>query len=171
MIGPLLRTATEDDLDEIVGLFLQCWSTAYTGLLPDPTVAAVDHEWASGRWRELLTRGPGCMVTVATVASDGIVGVVRWSRDADEPGRVDSLYVRPTAQGNGVGRQLLAAATEQLARDGATRAVLWVFEGNAPARLFYAREGWRPTGVRRVEPRFGVPELELGRHLATEPQR
>jgi GNAT superfamily N-acetyltransferase len=168
MTGPPLRTATEEDLDEIVGLFLQCWSTAYTGLLPDRTVAAVDHAWASGRWSELLTRGDGCVVTVATDASDGIVGVVRWSRDADEPGRVDSLYVRPTAQGKGLGRRLLEAATEQLAGDGASRAVLWVFEGNGPARLFYAREGWRPTGERRVEPRFGVPELQLGRDLAPE---
>lgn len=171
MTGPLLRTATEDDLEEIVALFLQCWSTAYTGLLPDSTVAAVDHAWASGRWHELLARGEDCSVTVAADPAEGIVGVVRCSRDAGEPGRVDSLYVSPAVQGNGVGRKLLAAATEQLAQAGASRVVLWVFERNAPARLFYERQGWRPTGGRRVEPLFGVPEVQLGRDPAPEPER
>ena len=35
---------------------------------------------------------------------------------------------------------------------GCSEVVLWVVEGNAPARRFYERWGWRADGGRKVTP-------------------
>ena len=52
---------------------------------------------------------------------------------------VDHLYVRPGAQGAGIGSQLLELAQERRP-DGFT---LWVFQRNEGARRFYERHGLR----------------------------
>ncbi|MGH9187776.1 MAG: GNAT family N-acetyltransferase [Acidimicrobiales bacterium] len=53
---------------------------------------------------------------------------------------------RPEAWGRGLGRALLAAATDRLRREGFDRVVLWVEINNARARRFYERAGWSVTG-------------------------
>jgi GNAT superfamily N-acetyltransferase len=81
------------------------------------------------------------------------------ARDDDGPvlddglpatGEVRSLYLDPTVQGGGLGRALLDAAVADLVGRGAPDVVLWVVEGNAGARRFYEREGWRADGARRT---------------------
>lgn len=50
---------------------------------------------------------------------------------------LDSLYVHPDVQGQGLGGALLDVV-KSLRPDGFS---LWVFESNTPARAFYARHG------------------------------
>jgi len=68
------------------------------------------------------------------VAEDGrgIVAFAEFKGDW-----LDSLYVRPDAQGEGIGSALLDVA-KVVRPEGFS---LWVFESNAPARGFYARHG------------------------------
>ncbi|MDH2416689.1 GNAT family N-acetyltransferase [Nocardioides sp. CER19] len=54
---------------------------------------------------------------------------------------LDGLYVRPDAQGRGVGTALLQLA-QALRPDGFG---LWVFESNTPARALYERHGFVET--------------------------
>jgi len=56
---------------------------------------------------------------------------------------------------------LLQAACERLAAQEFTSAVLWVLEGNTRARRFYAKDGWTPDGLRRVEKVWDVKVQEL----------
>jgi GNAT superfamily N-acetyltransferase len=60
--------------------------------------------------------------------------------------------VDPDRQGGGIGRALMVSALASLATLGAARAVLWVLAGNAPARRFYERGGWRGDGAERTAP-------------------
>ncbi|MCJ7874929.1 GNAT family N-acetyltransferase [Phaeobacter sp. J2-8] len=71
-------------------------------------------------------------VRVAENNDGRIVGFI--ARDGEE---INTLYVRATAQGRGVGKQLLREAM----RD-ATRLELWTFQLNTGARRFYEREGF-----------------------------
>jgi GNAT superfamily N-acetyltransferase len=66
------------------------------------------------------------------------------------------MAVDDRVQGNGVGRLLLATATEQLRAAGATR--LWC-DARDTALGFYERLGWRVTG-----PGFIHGELHLPHH-------
>lgn len=76
------------------------------------------------------------------VYDDGIVkGVAILAGD-----ELESLYVEPTFQGEGVGGALLRFAVEE---QGA--AWLWALEKNTRAVAFYTAHGFRPTGVWKYE--------------------
>jgi GNAT superfamily N-acetyltransferase len=56
---------------------------------------------------------------------------------AFQEGWIDQLYVLPTAQRRGVGKDLL-----QVAQNAFDRLQLWTFQRNAPARRFYEASGF-----------------------------
>lgn len=60
------------------------------------------------------------------------------------------MWVSPDARGNGSADLLVAAAAEVVQAQSAERLLLWVADGNARARAFYLRAGFRPTGVRQT---------------------
>lgn len=68
---------------------------------------------------------------------------------------LDWLWVRPEAQGRGVGSALLAHAREQRP-DGLA---LWVFTSNTPARAFYERHGWRAVRATDGDNEEGAPDV------------
>jgi GNAT superfamily N-acetyltransferase len=78
--------------------------------------------------------------TVATIGA-GIVGFVTVRDD-----EVEQLYVAASARGRGVATPLLRHAENQIAR-GYPVAWLAVVAGNARARRFYERCGWRDAGA------------------------
>jgi GNAT superfamily N-acetyltransferase len=85
-----------------------------------------------------------------------IVGLAVCSRAAGIA-ELRDLYVVPEAWGSGVARALHGAALDWM-RPRADEAMLWVGEGNARARRFYEREGWRADGETRESP-LGPREL------------
>ena len=156
-----LRTAHPDDLDVVVGIFLECWRVSYSAVLPAEVLDRMDDASARELWRSALGR-PG--TTLIAARDDRALGLVRFSR-VGAIGHIASLYVSPASQGAGLGRRMLAAAESELTLDGAEHATLWVFRDNAPSIAFYARNGWGPTGAERVEAEFGAPEIGLGKTL------
>jgi putative acetyltransferase len=70
---------------------------------------------------------------------DILVGIMAF-RD----GWIDQLYVRPDAQGKGVGTRLL-----EVAQASCPRLYLWTFQRNAQARRFYENRGF--TLVRETD--------------------
>ncbi|MGI5459358.1 N-acetyltransferase family protein [Streptomyces sp. CA-249302] len=74
-------------------------------------------------------------------------------RDGEVPaGGVElyAIYVDAERYGGGVGQALIAESIRRCTDAGHTRMYLWVLEGNARARRFYERSGFRPDGA--VEP-------------------
>ena len=70
-----------------------------------------------------------------------VSGFLALSRDRTW---IDQLYVDPSAQGQGHGRALVELA--QALSPGQLQ--LWAFQGNAPARAFYERRGFRAVEFR-----------------------
>lgn len=56
---------------------------------------------------------------------------------------------------------MLRAAEQRLAADGFTHAYLWVVDGNARARRFYEREGWKADGTVKTDDQFGTGVAEV----------
>jgi GNAT superfamily N-acetyltransferase len=175
----LIRDAVAGDLDEVVAVFLACWRGSYAAVLPPALVERMTDAQAHELWSAAFGRQGGRML-VAESADDGrVLGVTRVSFDEwgsegvadDRVGTVESLYVSPAAQGQGVGRRLLDAAVAALAEVGATTARLWVFEQNLPSREFYRLQGWAEDGAHRVQDAFGEPELRLARGIAPDLRR
>ncbi|MDN5893910.1 MAG: GNAT family N-acetyltransferase [Nocardioides sp.] len=120
-----LRPATSGDLAEIAELYQRVRAAAVPEMpaivhTPDEVVAHVTHWDLEARevWVAETGRLAGFMTLTRT-----------W---------LDSLYVDPDAQGQGIGSALLEIATST--RPGGF--ALWVFESNEPARAFYRGHGF-----------------------------
>ncbi len=114
--------ATRRDVRPIAGI-LAAWRQE-TDWMP-PASGAQDHRAAA---RLLLSR-----TTVTVVRRRRrVLGFIAVSGRS-----VQSLYLAPEARGQDLGRRLLEAAKTR-----ASRLELWTHQANAPARRFYARQGF-----------------------------
>jgi GNAT superfamily N-acetyltransferase len=109
-----------------------------------------DNEWrqrvANGNW--FLAWSAGSPV--------GIVAAISAQRRPAERHLV-AMWVQPEWRGSGAAGALVETLCEWAGLDGATSVTLWVVDGNARARRFYKRVGFRPTGERQPVP--GAPEV------------
>jgi GNAT superfamily N-acetyltransferase/chorismate mutase len=121
-----LRPAAEEDLASIADIHLAARAGAGTAFPPSVHTDDEARAWVAG-WD--LAAYDVCVAVL-----DG--RVVGYSRATTT--WLDDLYVRPDAQGRGVGSALLDRVLA-LHPDGIG---LWVFESNRPARDFYARHGF-----------------------------
>lgn len=128
-----------------LGTALHAYHEIFPATAPAPQVDDLQVEWE--RW----LRSEGCRVFVAD-GLEGPIASVACGPDPDEPavGHMARLYVDPASWGAGIGRALHQACIAHLRAASFERATLWVLEHNSPARRWYERTGWRPTGEVRV---------------------
>jgi GNAT superfamily N-acetyltransferase len=126
-----LRPATPDDAEAIASLWHEGWTFGHVGHVPK---ALEPHRTPEHFRRRVPPRIP--RTTVAT--GDGrVLGFVTVHDD-----EVEQLFVTAGARGTGVADALLRHA-EQVIGAGHDVAWLAVANGNARARRFYERNGWR----------------------------
>jgi GNAT superfamily N-acetyltransferase len=117
----------------------------------------VSQEHSLSHWQSILNgdQSRGSHWELIACIGDQIAAYARLtpSRDADaspgEVGEVGALYVHPDWWRRGVGRTLLNASLDFLAKQGYSIATLWTLEVNARARTFYEAEGWQEDGGRQ----------------------
>jgi GNAT superfamily N-acetyltransferase len=126
-----------------------------------PTMAAeVAHLQA-----ELAKEHVHCIVAVQDGRVAGQITVLPAAQaphPVRDPGlaHVSNLFVRKDHWGSGLARRLHAAAVEHARDQGYQQLRLYVAEGQARARRFYEREGWRPVGPPFDDPGPGLPMVE-----------
>jgi GNAT superfamily N-acetyltransferase len=154
-----LRRAEPGDLDALAACQTACWRETFTGLVPpehleDPAYELVRRE----EWARRLDAGLDVWLAVEDGQLLGFAGAGP-SRDPDPPTPLElyQLYTRAFAHGRGLADLLLDAAI------GAAAASLWVWEGNARARAYYTRRGFRPDGVTKADGPTGAPMVRLVR--------
>jgi GNAT superfamily N-acetyltransferase len=87
---------------------------------------------------------------VATDDRGSVIGFVRVDLERSE---LCQIFTWPVGARPGVGAALLRKARQEVAgRD----LHLWVWTQNGRAKRFYARNGWRHTGVRAVQRNGGI---------------
>lgn len=129
-----LRPATPDDAEAIAAVWHAAWHDGHRGHVP----AALETHRGLDHFRAGVPR----RVPATTVAMvDGrVAGFVTVRED-----EVELVFVAAHARGRGVADALLRHAERVIARTHA-EARLCVVEGNARARRFYERHGWRDAG-------------------------
>jgi GNAT superfamily N-acetyltransferase len=147
-----LRPAASADARAIARIHVETWQTTYPGMLPDQTLIDLTIDGKARSWRATLERpNPTGAVLLAEVPEEGVVGFASagHNRHPNLPyaGEVETLYVLPDWQNQGIGRQLLTGCFEALRGQGFASAVVWVLAEN-PARFFYERMGGRRAGER-----------------------
>jgi GNAT superfamily N-acetyltransferase len=130
-----LRTGTGEDARAIAEVWRLGWRDGHLGLVPDELVETRTDESFLARASE---RAGEMTVAVVDGAIAGFVLVVD-----DE---LEQVYVAASHRGTGVAGALLAEAERQVRANGHVGAWLAVVAGNARARAFYERAGWRDEG-------------------------
>jgi RimJ/RimL family protein N-acetyltransferase len=154
-----VRLAMPADLDEVVATHTEARFAYYRAggladdLIDDEAGAAARHDG----WRRAIEGRD--RLAVCAVAVGRIVGVASMGRPFpdDDPriGQLHQIQVRPDFWGTGAAQALHAAFVGYLADKRLPVGQLETWERNSRARAFYARLGWRPTGVRRPGPGDG----------------
>jgi GNAT superfamily N-acetyltransferase len=159
-----VRAAIPADSLAAAQVHVRSWQSAYRGLIAqeylDSLTPAV---WASRyTFGRMGFRLPSTLVAVdgSTVLGLATTGLSR-DTDVSNFGELMAIYVDPAHVRSGIGRLLIAAARERLHRVGVADALLWVLDGNDPARQFYERDGWRFDGTRRTSIYGNVPVQEV----------
>jgi ribosomal protein S18 acetylase RimI-like enzyme len=129
-----LRAATADDVESIAALWHAGWADGHQGHVPE---ALAQHRQLADFRRLVRARVQHTHVATLDGRAVGFVTVID-----DE---LEQIYVAGSARGRGVADALLRRAEEAIAA-AFDRAWLAVAPGNARARRFYARHGWRDGG-------------------------
>jgi GNAT superfamily N-acetyltransferase len=133
-----IRPATEHDVPELARLF--------TALGHPATAEAI-----AERWREWAAAGntalvaPRCDGALAGAATLHRMVVLHRPRPV---GRITALVVDTPLRGQGVGRALVAAAEETLARAGCGLLEITSHARLGDAHAFYERLGYKQTSMR-----------------------
>lgn len=131
------------DAEALAHVHVTSWRETYRGLLSDAFLARMSEPGFARRFARDLAR-PDAGVTLAAADRSGIVGYASGGpsrRRAEAEAEVSVLYVLRTAQGFGVGRELLSRTARALRDQGAQSLMISVLRDNLPARGFYEHLG------------------------------
>lgn len=109
------------------------------------------------RWTSRLTQVP---LTLLACEATEVVGVVSGQFVDEDWVELISMWVAPTARGNGVARQLIDAVTRWAAEQG-RKTYLMVRSDNLRARRAYERAGFIDTGIPEGWPDDEPPEHRM----------
>ena len=155
-----IRPATPDDSEAISRVLLEAFITVrehYTDDAFEMVTPKADE--VEGRFDE----GP---MWVAEIDGE-IVGTVSLTTEP-EGFYVRSMAVAPAAQGKGIGRMLLDALHEHVAKLGGDRIFLYTLPFQKGARAMYEKYGYTWVRDTPAEEWFGVPGLEMEKFLREE---
>jgi GNAT superfamily N-acetyltransferase len=155
----VLREGTPGDAREIAEIWYLGWRVGHLGFVPRELVDARTEDSFSERASERFGE-----MTVAVIdgATAGFVLVV--------DNEVEQVYLAANYRGMGIADALMREAERQVRANGHARGWLAVVAGNARARAFYERMGWRNEGpfvyeAVAGEGTIGVPSLRYAKDV------
>ncbi len=141
-----IRAATLEDAEAIAQVHVAAWQSAYRDILPADLLAGLSVERRTANWKAMLAQTESNNFTL--VAEDDtrkVVGFSQCGPQRDETlafqGELYAVYLLPSAQGQGAGRELLLRSAHWLHEHGCADMLIWVLRDNHPARAFYERMG------------------------------
>jgi GNAT superfamily N-acetyltransferase len=134
--SPTIRRAAATDVDPIARIWRVGWIDGHAGHVPPELVQHRDAEQFAPRAQQRLDR------TWVAESGDEVVGFLVIVDD-----EVEQIYVDASARGTATASLLLHTGETVIRKAGYEQAWLAVVAGNARARSFYARQGWRDAGA------------------------
>ena len=131
----MIRPAEPGEAAAVAEIWRNGWRDGHLGHVPDELVRVRTDESFRTRAAERVRD-----TTVAVVDGE-VAGFIMVAGDEAE-----QVYVSAPQRGKGVADALLAEAERQVRENGHEVAWLAVVSGNARARAFYERMGWRDDG-------------------------
>lgn len=156
-----VRPLAVGDCDELGRVHVQVWQQAYAAHMPADYLAGLSAADRAARWREIARDPGGSTCLVARDPAGTLVGFASAGpcRDGEAPTPLElyAIYLLSEVHGTGLADLLV----QRLIGD--EPAHLWVIEGNARARAFYERHGFRVDGAAKVHGASGALEVRMTR--------
>ena len=143
--------AGPSDAEAIARVHVTSWRETYRGLLPDGFLARMSEPGFARRFARELS-DPRSSVTLGAADRQGLVGYAQGGPSRrGRPGEAEiaTLYLLRTAQGRGLGGEMMAEMARALAARGATSLMISVLRDNVRARRFYEHMGGAPETPRQ----------------------
>lgn len=130
-----LRNATGKDKEEIGGVYLSSWKSAYKNILPSSYLNSLTKEEC------IKEIDP---VKNLVIENDlKIAGIINFGKardfNGDHTGEIVAIYILEEYRGMGLGEILFESASLSLMRMGMNKVYLWVLKENKSARRFYEK--------------------------------
>jgi GNAT superfamily N-acetyltransferase len=163
-----VRAATPEDALAVARLTHHCFST-YRAFAPPgwkpPSIAWFAEDFV------VRLRGVAVRTRVAVTASEAehAVAICGWTpaKDRQEPrapipglAHLWMLFVHQVHWGTGIADDLIRWAQAGMLEAGYDAARLWTPAGQARARAFYERHGWRPASSEHYSSELRLPLIE-----------
>lgn len=141
----LIRKATMNDAEKLAEIKMDCWKTAYKGILDDAFLNGLDKDTETEKKKRNIRNG----VCILIAEVDGnVVGFCMY-RDfvqandnyLDADCEIFALYVQNALKRNGIGKKLMQSAIADLCDIGKTTMILKCLTKNYPSRIFYEKMG------------------------------
>ena len=151
----IIREASHSDANGIAKVHVDCWRSTYDGIVPADFLADLSYHESEKFWHEVLTDSdmPG-FVYIAVNDAGQIVGYIAGGPEREGnrlyEGEFYSIYILKEFQGQGIGRSLIAAASEKLLQSGLKSVMLWTFAVN-PYREFFEALGGEVVSEETIE--------------------
>lgn len=155
-----LRPASARDAPALSAVGWEAWAQAFgASMAPGEVAAILARRKSPAYFRGAIARGGAFILAERGCAPIGYASLVPARRALEVVGGrrptardlvLDGLYVRPCAQGAGLGRVLLAAALASEACARAECVYLSVWEENPRAAALYRAAGFVPVGAAPV---------------------
>lgn len=163
-----VRKALEGDLYGAAVARIASWRGAFTGLVPQEFLDAMEPAKIAAGWKDSITAGRSRLYVAAEGNQIvGYAGVGPAREGPPDTGELYALFVHPDHWGKGAAKLLTDAAIADLKDKGCREVWLWVLEANARARAFYRRYGFIETSARTTSSLNDLPELRLALQLVT----
>lgn len=129
-----------DDKNKISKIYEDSWRYAYSGIIPQDYLDAIQ----KGQWSNRLEI-PGWN-TMVCIQDGEYIGTSTFGKSRIEKykdsGEVISIYLLPEYIGKGYGKKIMDTVMSELKKEGFREVFLWVLEENRRARHFYENYGF-----------------------------
>jgi len=172
----VFRPAHKSDAADIAAFHLRVWRAAYHDFVPEPIVKKLDFQARLSYWNTKLDTTNPHQHTLLAIEGTTLAGFICFGPPTDpvfgtlseSKSEIKHLFIDPEYQGQGLGRRLLFAGFEQLAKDGYETTDLAVTKDNKPAIAFYHALGGTITGqLTNAGPIWKSLDLIMSWNLAT----
>ncbi len=153
-----IRRATPEDKEILMALMKITWKTTYPEIC-NQEPSRVDRMFSESNVVKLLN-DPDIYFFIAFNSEKKPIAyskaLIKYPYSF-----LDKLYVLPEAQGQGVGKSLIAENYLSAVQDGVNTMALEVADTNHDAQAFYKQLGFRARNIKRLYPTTG-PTLSYG---------
>lgn len=171
MTATEIRKATLEDAVGIATVHVVAWRETYRGMVPDEFLDNLSVQRRTAQWVNSLSDPENTYHRTFVAVVDGqIAGFSNYGYSVDTAsdfrGELFALYLLQSAQGRGIGGELIRAAVDGLREMNVDSMMVWVLKDN-PTRTFYEHFGGvylreKPIeigGARLMEVAYGWREL------------